>query len=547
MSGHPAERGLAGRAHALRVHDERSRVRVPLAHAISWLVHASVLATLPCVAVSVATEDAAPPQRHVQLIAPPPDEAPSRSAVPPEAAERPLPEAAVTAAVLAPPDRPARPEPRDAPEPPLERPPPVERPPPRPETLPRPDPTEVDAPAPPQPEEPERWVQYVHAPAAAPPTVPADADAISAHDAVAEQLHRKLVVDPDEGPTRRQLDPTRSVARTDGVEQMTAVPTSMRGDDPDRPASATTVEAAGGRAARVGTLAPERDAPSPEPSPVAAPATEARSAAPSRAAPEVVAVTGVAEGAPEALDGTERAGAAHAIPTVVARLGAPDRPGDAADAAPHDAPPATEGAAARSGRDGATADGAVDVQPSEARAGDADGPSEGDARTAVDLVAETRASLGWGRHDDDHVVTPVYTPGELGGERRDAGSDQTVLPQDWDTSGLVAVDAVGTPLGAYLALVERLIGARWHQGDLPLADRILGAAGDATVRFRVTASGEVHDVRLVQRSGHPVLDALALAAVPSHLPRFPADVTQPWLVQRVTLHYRNAVRGDAAR
>src|SRR5690606_26679917 len=96
------------------------------------------------------------------------------------------------------------------------------------------------------------------------------------------------------------------------------------------------------------------------------------------------------------------------------------------------------------------------------------------------------------------------------------------------------VSAVGGPLGAYEATVRAAVVARWTSGPVPV-EATLVDRHEVTLRFRILRSGEVVDVVLVKGSGVPALDAVALAAIPPRLPRFPRNLTGDSLVQALTL------------
>jgi TonB family protein len=70
-------------------------------------------------------------------------------------------------------------------------------------------------------------------------------------------------------------------------------------------------------------------------------------------------------------------------------------------------------------------------------------------------------------------------------------------------------------------------------------ERARGLQGEVTVRYQVHPSGRVRGVTVVRSSGHPSLDALAVAAVPARLPRPPAAARPDGLVYEHTLGYRN--------
>ena len=149
------------------------------------------------------------------------------------------------------------------------------------------------------------------------------------------------------------------------------------------------------------------------------------------------------------------------------------------------------------------------------------------------------------RADPAVIRPPDPTPAMLATRASQAGSSQTVLTDEDRHRDHVAVDAQATPLGRYLAEVERIVITRWYATDLPMATRTLGLTGDVTLQFHVDRRGHVAGLRVLTSSGHQALDVLALGAVPGAFPRFPRDVSVDGYLHRLTLRYRSGAEGSS--
>jgi TonB family protein len=99
-----------------------------------------------------------------------------------------------------------------------------------------------------------------------------------------------------------------------------------------------------------------------------------------------------------------------------------------------------------------------------------------------------------------------------------------------DVQALVGVRT--HPLAAWATRVDAFLSAHWK---IPVDVRALGVSGTTVVGFTVGRNGRVSDVKLIQSSGRPELDARALAAVPA---RFPALEPPEWAPLRLRYSFR---------
>ena len=153
-----------------------------------------------------------------------------------------------------------------------------------------------------------------------------------------------------------------------------------------------------------------------------------------------------------------------------------------------------------------------------------------------DPVAELREALGWGPLDRTELAP---RPDTLGDRQPEGGTTGGGLPAPDADSWVRAVDARGSELGAWAERVDAKVHERWEALDLPMEERARGLQGDVTVRYVVNPAGRVRRVTVIRSSGHPSLDAMAVAAVPARLPRPPAAARPDGLVYEHTLGYRN--------
>lgn len=171
-------------------------------------------------------------------------------------------------------------------------------------------------------------------------------------------------------------------------------------------------------------------------------------------------------------------------------------------------------------------------QPSSAQAG-----GEGvEAPATTDPVAQFRQALGWAPVDRSQLI------------RKDADAlvDSQVTPPDAPLTYVPAIRAHGTPLGDYMARVERQIADRWMRTDLGVHPKGVGIQGQVTVRYGIRSNGRTQSVRIASSSGVPELDRMALHAIPRQLPRIPASLNRDAIEHQIVLRYRNPLLSDHA-
>lgn len=97
--------------------------------------------------------------------------------------------------------------------------------------------------------------------------------------------------------------------------------------------------------------------------------------------------------------------------------------------------------------------------------------------------------------------------------------------------------AAGSPLGRYKALVYH---ALWKNRNYPAVAQRMGYEGEVEVAFTIAATGDIADVRVIQESGHGVLDreAVALLNRVRRFPPFPADLAAQALTFRIVIPFK---------
>jgi len=172
-----------------------------------------------------------------------------------------------------------------------------------------------------------------------------------------------------------------------------------------------------------------------------------------------------------------------------------------------------------------------------------EGPTEGPGLGTSDPVEALRLALGWGTLDRDRLAPRPQWAGTHGGLGADHTSPQTVA-DDVDIRWEPAVNARATPVGRYIAQVEDIVGARWQQQDIGTSSRAVGIQGQVTVQYTIRPTGRVTEIELARSSGHPILDQIALDAIPRKLPRFPPGIEKAQIPHRIVLRYRNPLVGQ---
>jgi TonB family protein len=201
-------------------------------------------------------------------------------------------------------------------------------------------------------------------------------------------------------------------------------------------------------------------------------------------------------------------------------------------AGPTGAAPATAGQEGG----GAASDGSA-TRDGTAELGDTDGADAAEAserppasrQATVEPVAAIRRAL--------HLDARGLSSGSgRASTSVDGGAAVHASTLEAEASAVTSASARGTPLGVYLAQVEALVIGRWAAVDPPI--EALLAVRPVVVSFRLHRTGEVTDLTLVQSSGEPAVDALAVSAIPDRVPRFPRDVEPDVVAQKVTLIVR---------
>jgi outer membrane biosynthesis protein TonB len=89
--------------------------------------------------------------------------------------------------------------------------------------------------------------------------------------------------------------------------------------------------------------------------------------------------------------------------------------------------------------------------------------------------------------------------------------------------GRPAVSALGTPMGKYNKLISDIVGMRWYTYVAQQADLI--SVGSVKIHFVISATGHVHDVKIVSGNANGVLADISLQAITeAEIPPIPADV-----------------------
>jgi TonB family protein len=182
------------------------------------------------------------------------------------------------------------------------------------------------------------------------------------------------------------------------------------------------------------------------------------------------------------------------------------------------------------------------IYPDEPLVSDDPTPQRTEAPTEVPEVGRTRnpvevlrEQLGWGNSNNDDAQARNADAGTVGSQSDVSASAQTVLPDSDDAIGRPSVNARATPLGRYVDSVDKIIRERWFAAEIDPMHRALGIEGTVVVQLDIRRSGRVADVKVYASSGYPHLDAVALAAIPSKVPRIPKELDLEHLAHRISL------------
>ena len=97
-------------------------------------------------------------------------------------------------------------------------------------------------------------------------------------------------------------------------------------------------------------------------------------------------------------------------------------------------------------------------------------------------------------------------------------SMDTDLLEDFDDDEPVSLDTKEVKYASYFARIKHQIERVWIY-PLPAAQK--GISGDLSLTFRISKDGNLMGVRLVEQSGHEILDVAALKAVKEAAPFYP--------------------------
>ena len=91
-----------------------------------------------------------------------------------------------------------------------------------------------------------------------------------------------------------------------------------------------------------------------------------------------------------------------------------------------------------------------------------------------------------------------------------------------DDGEAISLNTKETRYASYFARIKRQIELAW---DYPYEAQRKGITGQLTLRFQISRDGNLMNVKLINGSGHNVLDEAALQAVKSAAPYYPFPVT----------------------
>ena len=97
-------------------------------------------------------------------------------------------------------------------------------------------------------------------------------------------------------------------------------------------------------------------------------------------------------------------------------------------------------------------------------------------------------------------------------------SMDTDLLEDFDDNEPVSLDTKEVKYASYFARIKHQIERVWIY---PLTAAQKGISGDLSLTFRISKDGNLMGVRLVEQSGHEILDVAALKAVKEAAPFYP--------------------------
>jgi TonB family protein len=113
----------------------------------------------------------------------------------------------------------------------------------------------------------------------------------------------------------------------------------------------------------------------------------------------------------------------------------------------------------------------------------------------------------------------------------------TVVPEERPLELQALVATRTHPLAPLAERIDRTLRANW---TFPVEYKFMGFTGRTKAEFRVLPNGEVTDIRVIRRSGHPELDALAVDAIPKHIRNVTEPVPENGILLQFSFVYRNS-------
>ncbi|MEP7249761.1 MAG: energy transducer TonB [Spartobacteria bacterium] len=131
------------------------------------------------------------------------------------------------------------------------------------------------------------------------------------------------------------------------------------------------------------------------------------------------------------------------------------------------------------------------------------------------------------------TVEPTSTPPKPASAYRDF-QQKTRIRGGISNRGTAAVNAVGTPLGRYVKLLQDALGARWYY--LMEANSDLKSVGTTELRFEVAPDGQVEGLRVVSNTSSEACASIAIRSVQeTKFPPLPDDLVATLPNGRLTM------------
>ncbi|MEO7167189.1 MAG: energy transducer TonB [Chthoniobacterales bacterium] len=131
------------------------------------------------------------------------------------------------------------------------------------------------------------------------------------------------------------------------------------------------------------------------------------------------------------------------------------------------------------------------------------------------------------------TVEPTSTPPKPASAYRDF-QQRTRIRGGISNRGTAAVNAVGTPLGRYVKLLQDALGARWYY--LMEANSDLKSIGTTELRFEIAPDGQVEGLRVVSNTSSEACASIAIRSVQeTKFPPLPDDLVATLPKGRLTM------------